>query len=326
MSIDLGALAQRVARELALADTLQPLPATRHPLPETAGRGTAGTGEMDSGQRAAGSEYTKSSAPAGVRFVRDQARIADFIDHTVLKAEATAAEIDTLCDEARKHRFAAVCVNPVWVPRCAARLSGAPVAVATVIGFPLGANSPALKAIEASRAVSEGATELDMVAAIGQVKSGNWGAVADDIAAVVEAARGTLVKVIIESAVLSPVEIVKVCALARESGAQYVKTSTGFHSAGGATAEAVALMRLVVGDALGVKASGGVRDCATALKMIGAGATRIGTSSGVAMTECLGAGPLPLAELLASPHTHTAKCSSGACSHEPPPAPNVKSY
>ena len=321
MTIDLGALAQRVARELAAADAYQPPPVTRHAVP-----GDAGTGVTGDGQRVSDSVRTEPGPPAGVRYVRANARIADFIDHTILKAEATAAEIDTLCEEAAKHRFAAVCVNPVWVPRCAAKLSGTPVAVATVIGFPLGANSPAVKAIEASRAVSEGATELDMVAAIGQVKSGNWTAVADDIAAVVEAARGTLVKVIIESAVLSPVEIVKVCALARESGAQYVKTSTGFHSAGGASAEAVALMRLVVGDALGVKASGGVRDCATALKMIGAGATRIGTSSGVAMTECLGAGPLPLAELLASPHAHTAKCSSGACSHEPPPAPSVKAY
>jgi deoxyribose-phosphate aldolase len=121
------------------------------------------------------------------------------------------------------------------------------------------------------------------------------------------------VKVIIESAQLTPVEIIKASAIAREAGAQYVKTSTGFHAAGGASAEAVALMRLVVGDSMGVKASGGVRDCATALRMIANGATRIGTSSGVSMAQCLGRGPLPMRELLASPHAHTDRCVSGAC-------------
>jgi deoxyribose-phosphate aldolase len=243
-----------------------------------------------------------------VSFVRENARIADFIDHTLLKAEATRREVEQLCAEALEHRFAAVCVNPTWVPLCAERLRGSSVAVATVIGFPLGANQSEAKAFEARLAVEQGATELDMVAAIGHMKSGDWGYVADDIAAVVEAARGTLVKVIIESATLTPVEVIKASALAREAGAQYVKTSTGFHPAGGATAEAVALMRLVVGDALGVKASGGVRDCTAALKMIANGATRIGTSSGVAMAQCLGRGPLPLEELLASAHDHAAKC------------------
>jgi deoxyribose-phosphate aldolase len=148
---------------------------------------------------------------------------------------------------------------------------------------------------------------------VGRIKSGDWRGVADDIGAVVEAARGRLVKVIIESAALSPVEIVKACAVAKESGAQYVKTSTGFHPSGGASAEAVALMRLVVGDDLGVKASGGVRDCASALKMIASGATRIGTSSGVSMAKCLGAGPLPLADLLSLSEAHGDSCSAGVC-------------
>jgi deoxyribose-phosphate aldolase len=165
-----------------------------------------------------------------------------------------------------------------------------------------------VKAFEAQRAVDDGAEELDMVAAIGQIKSGDWHYVADDIAAVVRAAPGRLVKVIIESAALTPVEIIKASALARESGAHYVKTSTGFHSTGGASAEAVALMRLIVGDAMGVKASGGVRDCSAALKMIAAGATRIGTSGGVAMAKCLGPGPLPLRELLESSLVHGEKC------------------
>ncbi|MGH7720675.1 MAG: deoxyribose-phosphate aldolase, partial [Gemmatimonadaceae bacterium] len=220
---------------------------------------------------------------------------------------------EKLCDEARENRFAAVCVNPVWVPLCRERLGGSGVKVATVIGFPLGANRSPSKAGEAALAVQDGADELDMVAAIGHIKSGDWRHVAADIEAVVSAASGRLVKVIIESALLTPLEIVKASALAREAGAQYVKTSTGFHAAGGATPEAVALMRLAVGDALGVKASGGVRDCAAALRVIGAGATRIGSSSGVGMVQCLGSGPLPLRELLAVPDRHAARCTSGAC-------------
>lgn len=244
-------------------------------------------------------ESGASAAPRGVIFAGADARIADFIDHTLLKAEAGAADIDTLCDEAVEHRFAAVCVNPVWVPRCAARLAGSAVQLATVIGFPLGANDSATKRDEAARAVQSGATELDMVVALGHVKGGDWSHVAHDIAAVVSAAGGALVKVIIESATLTPEEIVRCSSIARDEGAHYVKTSTGFHASGGASAEAVALMRAVVGDALGVKASGGIRDCATALHMIGCGATRIGTSSGVSMATCRGAGPRPLRELIA---------------------------
>jgi deoxyribose-phosphate aldolase len=199
------------------------------------------------------------------------------------------------------------------VPLCSEKLRGTAVKVATVVGFPLGANQPDIKAAETARAVKDGAHEIDMVAALGRIKSGDWGHVADDIAAVVRAASGNLVKVIIESALLTPTEIIKASALAKEAGAQYVKTSTGFHAAGGATAEAVTLMRLAVGDALGVKASGGVRDCAAALRMIASGATRIGTSGGVTMAECLGHGPLPLRELLTTPASHAGQCASGRC-------------
>ena len=276
--IDLDALAARVARELSRADQVASRPEAQ-----------------------------------GVRYARDNARIAEFIDHTMLKAETTQAEIDQLCAEAVEHEFAAVCVNPVWVPRCANRLEGSRVALATVVGFPLGANQSEIKASEAALAIRQGATEIDMVAAVGHIKSGDWHHVADDIGAVVRAANGMLVKVIIESAHLTPVEIIKASAIAREAGAHYVKTSTGFHAAGGASAEAVALMRLVVGDSLGVKASGGVRDCATALRMIANGATRIGTSSGVAMAACVGRGPLPMRELLASPETHAGHCTTGTC-------------
>ena len=239
-------------------------------------------------------------------------RVADFVDHTLLKAEATRAEIEKLCAEAKQHRFAAVCVNPTWVELCAQQLKGTEVAVATVIGFPLGATTMRAKATEAREAVAAGARECDMVAAVGRLKGGEWHYVEDDIRAVVEAARPGIVKVIIESSLLTPQEIVKVSALSKEAGAHFVKTSTGFHSSGGATLEAVRLMRLTVGDALGVKASGGVRDCQAALAMIASGANRIGTSSGVGMVTCLGPGPLPLAELLKNPQSHTA-CSCGSC-------------
>ncbi|MBI4542907.1 MAG: deoxyribose-phosphate aldolase [Gemmatimonadetes bacterium] len=249
-------------------------------------------------------------------------RVADFVDHTLLKAEATRAEMVKLCAEARRHRFAAVCVNPVWVDLCVRELAGAGVAVASVCGFPLGATTSRAKAAEAADVVGRGAAEVDMVAGIGLIRGGEWSAVEDDVRAVVDSARGALVKVIIESAVLEPDEIVKASAIAKEAGAHFVKTSTGFHPAGGATAAAVRMMRLAVGDDLGVKAAGGVRDCATALAMIGAGASRIGTSSGVGMASCLGPAPLSLAELLKQPHAHAPTCTSGTC----PPAGGGEPY
>lgn len=321
MTERLQALAREIARELAMGDlargTSAPGDSTRGAPPEKQASTPAAPPPHhaipDRIISAASHPGAPIGAPPGVTFVRENARIADFIDHTLLKAEATAREIDKLCDEAREHRFAAVCVNPVWVRRSAERLRGTPVQVATVIGFPLGANTPDTKRHEAALAVEHGATELDMVVAVGHIKGGDWNHVADDIAAVVEGAAGTLVKVIIESAALSPVEIIKACAIAKEMRAQYVKTSTGFHSAGGASAEAVALMRLVVGDTMGVKASGGVRDCEAALKMIVNGATRIGTSSGVSMAKCLGQGPLPLNDLLSLASQHSTGCAT--CAH-----------
>jgi len=298
MTVDLNGLARRVAEELARADQM--------PYRPDGGGGLATVPIAP--------KHSKAPVAAGVTYVRDQARIADFIDHTLLKAEATRGEVEKLCAEAKDQRFAAVCVNPVWVTLCSDLLAGSQVKIATVIGFPLGASHSEIKAAEAALAVRHGADEVDMVAAIGHIKSGDWQHVAADIGAVVKSAAGRVVKVIIESAALSPVEIIKASALAREAGAQYVKTSTGFHAAGGASAEAVALMRLAVGDALGVKASGGVRDCETALRMIASGATRIGTSSGVAMAQCLGRGPLPLGELLAGPDRHAGQCATGVCS------------
>lgn len=240
------------------------------------------------------------------------ARIAGLIDHTILKAEATRSDIEALCAEARELEFAAVCVNPVWVPFCRDALAGAPTLLATVIAFPLGASEPATKAAETALAVSEGADELDMVAAIGHIKTGDWAHVARDIEAVVGAADERTVKVIIESAVLTDDEITKVSTIARDAGANFVKTSTGFHAVGGATLHAVSLIRHAVGDATGVKASGGIRDCDAALRMLAAGATRLGTSSGVRIAHCLDADATPLAELVKHPERHTGCVTSRA--------------
>ncbi|AGT32838.1 deoxyribose-phosphate aldolase [Geobacillus genomosp. 3] len=213
------------------------------------------------------------------------ADIAKMIDHTLLKPEATEEQIIQLCQEAKQYGFASVCVNPAWVKTAAQELSGTDVRVCTVIGFPLGATTPETKAFETNNAIENGAREVDMVINIGALKSGADELVERDIRAVVEAADGkALVKVIIETALLTDDEKVRACQLAVKAGADYVKTSTGF-SGGGATVEDVVLMRRTVGDKVGVKASGGVRDRKTAETMMEAGATRIGTSSGVAIVS-----------------------------------------
>jgi deoxyribose-phosphate aldolase len=208
--------------------------------------------------------------------------LAATIDHTLLKPTATEKQIRDLCTEAREFQFASVCVQPFWVALSAALLQDSPVKVCTVVGFPLGANLPEVKAFEAQRCMALGATELDMVINIGALKSGQPSLAQDDIAAVVEVAhpKGAVVKVIIETGYLTEQEKVTACQLAKAAGADFVKTSTGM-GAGGATVEDVALMRKVVGPEMGVKASGGVKTAADARAMIAAGATRIGTSSGV---------------------------------------------
>ena len=210
--------------------------------------------------------------------------VAQVIDHTLLKPEATREQIDRLCREALEYHFASVCVNPTHVGRCAELLRGSDVKVCTVIGFPLGATTTAVKAYETRQAIDDGATEIDMVINIGALKSGDLDAVQADIGAVVDAAHaaGALVKVIIETALLSDDEKVTACRLAQAAGAEFVKTSTGF-GPGGAKVEDVALMRRVVGPEMGVKASGGVRNYADVQAMIAAGATRIGASAGVAI-------------------------------------------
>jgi deoxyribose-phosphate aldolase len=207
------------------------------------------------------------------------------IDHTLLRADATAEEIDRLCVEADRLGFAAVCVNPTWVPRAALTLRGSRVAVCTVVGFPLGAMTAEAKALESRHAVARGATEVDMVIAIGHLLSGLDDAVAREVAGVRAAVgRAIVLKVILETALLDEPLIVRAATLAVDEGADYVKTSTGF-GPGGATEAAVRLLRQTVGDRARVKASGGIRDLAAARRMVEAGADRIGTSSGVAMAE-----------------------------------------
>lgn len=212
--------------------------------------------------------------------------IAGMIDHTMLKPDATADQIAQLCYEARKYKFASVCINPTHVKLCAELLQGTEVKVCTVIGFPLGASSPEVKAFEAQTAIKDGATEIDMVLNIGALKAGDLTLVARDIHEVVQVghAADAIVKVIIETALLTEEEKITACLLAKEAGADFVKTSTGF-SGGGATVEDVNLMRRVVGPEMGVKASGGVRDIEDARSMVEAGATRIGASAGVKIVQ-----------------------------------------
>ena len=224
--------------------------------------------------------------------------VAHLLDYTLLKPEATRDDILRLCDEAATAAMWAVCVNGAWVSTCAERLSGSGVRIAAVVGFPLGAGSSAAKAAEAAVAVADGATELDMVLQLGRVKAGDWGAVTDDVALVVSAARGALVKAIVESGLLDPDELALACRAAVAGGAAFVKTSTGFHAAGGATVEAVRRMRDVVGPAIGVKASGGIRTAAQAIGMITAGANRIGLSSLAGLGSILGPGAPPLREIM----------------------------
>ena len=211
-------------------------------------------------------------------------KLNKYIDHTLLKPDASQEQIETLIEEAKKYDFASVCVNPTWVSFAVQALKATDVKVCTVIGFPLGANTPELKAFETSDAIQNGANEIDMVMNIGALKSRNFDLVERDIRAVVEAAKGTLVKVIIETCLLTDDEKVKACQIAQKAGADFVKTSTGF-STGGATVADVALMRKTVGPDMGVKASGGARSYEDALAFIKAGATRIGASSGVAIME-----------------------------------------
>ena len=207
-------------------------------------------------------------------------QLAGYIDHTLLKPEATEEHILELCDEAERYRFTAVCVHPCWVAMCKSRLPHSEVKICSVAGFPLGANDSMMKAHEARKAVQDGADEIDMVINIGRLKMGDYLYVYKEIKELVDESRPAIIKVILETCLLSPDEIVAGCVICKMAGVHYVKTSTGF-STSGARAEDIALMRRVVGQDIGVKAAGGIRNRETALEMIKAGATRIGTSAGI---------------------------------------------
>ena len=211
-------------------------------------------------------------------------KLTSIIDHTLLAADATSAQIARLCQEAREYSFASVCVNSCRVAQARTLLEGCPVKVCTVVGFPLGAMSTRAKADETRSAVEDGADEIDMVINVGYVKDGDWDGVLDDIMAVREACKGKVLKVILETCLLTDDEIVRACRTAVRAGADFVKTSTGF-SKGGATVHAVSLMRSTVGADVGVKASGGIRDAESARAMVEAGASRLGCSAGVAIAR-----------------------------------------
>lgn len=216
----------------------------------------------------------------------ERRKLAAMIDHTLLKPDATEEQVRKVCAEAIEHGFYSVCVNPTYVRFCATQLAGSKVLVCTVVGFPLGANLPAVKAFEAEKAIDDGAREIDMVLNIGALKGGALPAVEDDIAAVVRVchAAGVLCKVILETGYLNDAEKVEACRRAVAAGADFVKTSTGF-GPGGATAADVALMRATVGPSVGVKAAGGIRTYQAAREMIAAGANRIGASASVQIVQ-----------------------------------------
>lgn len=211
--------------------------------------------------------------------------MAKYIDHTILNADATEKDIQRICIEAKEYEFKTVCINPGWIDYAAHLLEGTNVGITTVIGFPLGANTSEIKAAEAKQAVEKGVSDVDMVINIGALKNEDYPTVLNDIKAVVDAVDGkAITKVIIETSLLNKTEKIRACELAKQAGADFVKTSTGF-STGGATLEDVKLMRATVGPKMGVKASGGVRSYKDAVAMIEAGATRIGASSGIAIVQ-----------------------------------------
>jgi deoxyribose-phosphate aldolase len=264
---------------------------TRRVLAQLAGAQGDRCADCTGGCAACCADKVRSVVHAGARRVSFEGNGADvpsdlasYIDHTLLKPEATPGDVDRLCDEALRYRFAAVCVNPVWVRRAARKLRGSEVGVASVVGFPLGASNPRIKAQEARQALRDGAREIDMVINVGALKGGELDLVEQDVRGVSDACRevGALNKVILETALLSDEEKVLGCRLARRARADYVKTSTGF-GPGGATVFDVALLREAVGPELGVKAAGGIRSAGEAREMIAAGATRIGASAGIRM-------------------------------------------
>jgi deoxyribose-phosphate aldolase len=250
--------------------------------PECAGCGFCADLNKSQVKNIVNSGAERVSASPGIAVVPSE--IAGMIDHTLLKPETTREQVLKLCQEARQYSFASCCVNPTWVRTVAECLKGSPVKTCVVVGFPLGANSTVIKEMETRDSIAAGCDEIDMVINVGALKAGDYDLVKRDIEAVVNASQGKIVKVILETALLNDEEKVRGCELAKEAGADFVKTSTGF-GPGGATAKDIALMRKTVGKYMGVKASGGIRDFETAREMIEAGATRIGASASVGIVK-----------------------------------------
>ena len=281
-------LVERITREvlLHLSHEQQPGPTDGSVCDHTNGECVSQCSERVKHVVDAGAQRVSS----GLGYVPSDQSIAATIDHTLLKPDATQDQIAQLCYEARKYNFATVCVNPTHVKLCAQLLKDSPVKVCTVIGFPLGATAPEVKAYETQQAINDGASEIDMVINVGALKSHDYDLVERDIASVVRTAHANnaIVKVIIEAALLDDREKIIACELSRQAEADFVKTSTGF-GPGGATAEDVMLMRKVVGPDIGVKAAGGVKNYGDAQRMIAAGATRIGASAGIKIVQEAGA-------------------------------------
>ena len=300
LGVDLNALALQIASELAKGDLA---------------RASVPTGPQP---RAAA-----SSAPAtparGVVFGAGPVRLAELIDHTLRRPDATRADVDALCAEAREHRFAAVRVAPSWVAHCRSLLAGSGVRVATVVGGAGGAARVEVKALEASLAAEDGADEIAVVAPTGRIRGGEWRAVAADVGAVARTASGRVVQVMLDTSALSPAEIVRAAVIARDEGAHHVAAGTGAPGSPGATPAAVALLRLVVGDALGAVAVGPVADAASAFALLASGATRIATPDGVALASAVGPGALPVAELF-GPTQSVQPPQVGHSAHAAPPA------
>jgi deoxyribose-phosphate aldolase len=250
--------------------------------PECAGCGFCADLNKSQVRNIVDSGAERVSASPGISMVPSE--IAGMIDHTLLKPDTTKEQVLKLCQEARQYNFASCCINPTWVRTVAECLKGSPVKTCVVVGFPLGANSTVIKEMETRDSIAAGTDEVDMVINVGALKAGDYELVKRDIEAVVNAAQGRIVKVILETALLNDEEKVKGCELAKAAGADFVKTSTGF-GPGGATAKDIALMRKTVGKYMGVKASGGIRDFETAKEMIEAGATRIGASASVGIVK-----------------------------------------
>lgn len=272
---ELQRLISLIVQELSAAQSVRPSQCSCHSMNADCCPSRL-QGVIDAGASRVG-VLAAGGAPAGV---------ASMIDHTLLKADATRQEVETLCREAAQFKFATVCVNPAWVATAARLLAGSGVGVCSVVGFPLGATTADVKGYETRRAIYDGAREIDMVINVGALKSGDLRCVERDIEAVASSCRecGALSKVIIEAALLTDDEKITACTLAKAAGADYVKTSTGF-GPGGATAADVALMRRVVGAEMGVKAAGGVRDLEGLKAMVAAGATRVGASAGVKIVQ-----------------------------------------